>query len=122
MVERRRGERNRTRVWAFVSIVLGAHARLVIAEEPRRPSVNPAGLTAYADPRTRTLTTVPPAGLPATSAPAASQSAVGLVEQPLPDRAGVMVDLQGRFRSPLVATIGPNGTVQIDHATPDETR
>lgn len=39
-----------------------------------------------------------------------------LVEQSGP-RGGVMVNLQGRFMSPLVAVVNPDGSVQMDHAT-----
>lgn len=38
-----------------------------------------------------------------------------LVEQAGP-RGGVMLNLQGRFMSPLVAVVGPDGSVQMDHA------
>ena len=40
----------------------------------------------------------------------------GLVEQAGP-RGGVMLSLQGRFMSPLVAVVQPDGSVQMDHAT-----
>jgi hypothetical protein len=47
--------------------------------------------------------------------PATSKSAVGLVEEPAPG-GGVLVDLKGRFQTPLVAEMGSDGTVQVHHA------
>ncbi len=78
------------------------------------------GMRAYADPRTGALREQPMPGEPKPPATAAfSRSAVGLVETPAPG-GGIMLDLQGRFRSPLVATVAPDGTVRIDHETPAE--
>jgi hypothetical protein len=69
----------------------------------------PAGMRAHIDPRTGAIVREPvapqaPAGLPT----AASQSAEGLVERPAPG-GGVMLDLQGRFLSPITATAAPDG-------------
>jgi hypothetical protein len=49
-------------------------------------------------------------------ADALSTSSEGLVEtpSPMPD-GGVMVDLQGRFRSPLIATQDAEGKITIQH-------
>ncbi len=44
-----------------------------------------------------------------------STSHDGLVQQPGP-QGGTMVHLQGRFLSPLVAVVQPDGSVQMDHA------
>lgn len=44
-----------------------------------------------------------------------STSHEDLVEQPGP-QGGTMVHLQGRFLSPLVAVVQPDGSVQMDHA------
>jgi hypothetical protein len=78
------------------------------------------GMRAYADPRTGALRERPlPGEAKAPPTAAFSRSAVGLVETPAPG-GGIMLDLQGRFRSPLVATVAPDGTVRIDHETPDE--
>lgn len=45
---------------------------------------------------------------------AASTSSAGLVEVPAPG-GGTMIDLQGRFQAPLVATIGPDGKMTMKH-------
>lgn len=44
-----------------------------------------------------------------------STSQEGLLQEPAP-RDGIMVRLQGRFMSPLVASVGPDGSIQMDHA------
>jgi hypothetical protein len=45
-----------------------------------------------------------------------STSSEGLVETPSPvPGGGVMVDLQGRFRSPLIATQDAEGKITIQH-------
>jgi hypothetical protein len=47
---------------------------------------------------------------------ALSTSHLGLVQVPSPVRGGgVIVDLQGRFRAPLLATVGEGGQVAIRH-------
>jgi hypothetical protein len=57
-----------------------------------------------------------PLQLPPSLLNALSTSHQGLVEAPSPvPGGGVMVDLQGRFRSMLFATIGPDGRVKIMH-------
>jgi hypothetical protein len=45
---------------------------------------------------------------------ALSTSAAGLEQAPLPG-GGVVVDLQGRFQSPLIATIDANGVITTQH-------
>ena len=103
-------------VWIVVGAVLLAGAPA--AGEPTDASAQ-SGMRAYADPRTGTLRSTPPPGT-AMPAPAAfSRSGAGLVETRAPD-GGVTIDLQGRFRSPLVATVGPDGTLHIDHGQPTE--
>jgi len=87
------------------------------AEEPQ-PAGEPApaagGMKAYADPQTGALLPAPPAGArPEPASPEFSQSAVGLREEPAPG-GGVMVDLQGRFQSAMVATVGADGSVRIE--------
>ena len=49
-----------------------------------------------------------------------STSAEGLevVPSPVPG-GGVMIDLKGRFRSELTATLGPDGKVEIQHGPCD---
>ena len=74
------------------------------------------GMKAYVDPATGALLPERPANLPAEPASAAlDRSTAGLVEVPGP-RGGTMIDLQGRFQSPLVATIAPDGTLRVRHA------
>jgi len=73
----------------------------------------------YRDPVTGELGD-PPAEAPAqVSLPpddALSTSSEGLVETPSPGPGGgVMVDLQGRFRSPLIATQDAEGKITIQH-------
>ena len=60
------------------------------------------------DPRTGALVAAP-VGVAVTE-PALSTSATGLVAEIAPG-GGVMVNLQGRFRSSMTATIGPDGTL-----------
>src|SRR5262249_27262184 len=69
----------------------------------------PAGMRAHVDPGTGAILPGPvapqaPAGLPT----AASQTAEGLVGRPAP-AGGVMLDLQGRFLSPITATVAADG-------------
>jgi hypothetical protein len=44
-----------------------------------------------------------------------NQSSEGLTEVKLPDGGGYLVDLEGRFQSMLVATIGPDGKLRMGH-------
>ena len=76
-----------------------------------------AGWRAYIDPETGELTD-PPAGSAESQSEAAafSTSHAGLRERPSPVPGGGMIlDLQGRFRSPLVATRGADGKLTIRH-------
>ena len=74
------------------------------------------GFKAYVDPPTGELLPERPANLPPEPAsPALDLWGAGLVEVPAPG-GGSMIDLQGRFQSPLVATIGPDGTLRLRHA------
>jgi hypothetical protein len=75
-----------------------------------------AGMRAYVDPATGKLTDQPPPGQPPQAIPAAqSKSSAGLVETHAPG-GGEMIHLQGRFQSPLVATVGADGTLHVGHA------
>ncbi len=92
--------------------------------EPAPPAAprGSAGLRAYVDPQTGELTTPPEGRRPdrvPPPRPEFSTSSEGLVEivDPVPGR-GVTVDLQGRFRSLLTATVGPDGKATIRHETP----
>ncbi len=93
----------------------------VIPAQPAAPPASP-GLRAFVDPQTGELTRPPvgrrPDGVPAPRAEL-STSGEGLVEVPVPAPSpGVMVHLQGRFRSDLTATVGPDGKVRVRHETP----
>lgn len=79
-----------------------------------------AGMRVYINPNTGEILQ-PPAGAPAAETPeslekAFSTSSEGLVETPSPvPGGGVILDLQGRFRSPLIATPGADGKISIEH-------
>jgi hypothetical protein len=81
---------------------LGGSARL-----RHEPAVGSAGMRIHVDPTTGVLRSAPAA---APFAAATSTSARGLAERPAP-RGGVMVDLQGRFRSAVTARVAADGTV-----------
>ena len=78
----------------------------------------------YIDPETSEFT-APPEREVATvrklASPAASSTShQGLEEKPSPvPGGGTMVDLQGRFRSPLTATTDSNGKIKIEHQVSD---
>ena len=78
-----------------------------------------AGSRINVDPQTGKRIPVPSSGegvqLPADAAFSTSHS--GLVEKPAPG-GGVMVDLQGRFRSAATASVGPDGAVHLDCVEP----
>jgi hypothetical protein len=79
-----------------------------------------AAMRIYRDPQTGGKG-APPIGAPSAEElesleSAFSTSSQGLVETPSPVQGGgVKVDLQGRFRSPLVATQGADGKCSIQH-------
>jgi hypothetical protein len=104
-------------VWIVVGAALLAGAPAA-AEPVDGPSAQ-SGMRAYVDPRTGALQNTPPPGTAMPAPPAFSRSGAGLVESRRPD-GSVMIDLQGRFRSPLVATVTPDGTLHIDHGQPPE--
>jgi hypothetical protein len=91
------------------------------AGEVARPTPSGPGMRAYVDPATGRLLAEPPRGVAAPVAAAeASRSSQGLVEEPVPG-GGVKVDLKGRFKSPLVATVRPDGSLSVRHDTSDGT-
>ena len=105
------------RVWlgavALLAVAMGAG--LARSEPPAGASGGTVaasgmgGMRAYVDPATGVLMSVPPAGVTGGTVPAAtSRSGAGLVEVPAPG-GGTMVDLQGRFRSTMAASIAPDG-------------
>ncbi len=82
-------------------------------EAPARPGA-PAGMRVYVDPKTGAILREPVAPLPPEELPSpASQSGEGLVERPAPG-GGVMIDLQGRFMSPITATAAPDGAPHVE--------
>jgi hypothetical protein len=78
-----------------------------------------AGMIVYLDPQTGALRHAPAPGTVPLQLTPALQNAVstshqGLVETPAAG-GGVKVDLQGRFQSPLVATIDAHGNLSMQH-------
>jgi hypothetical protein len=88
-------------------------------EQPAGAVEGAAGMRIYRDPVTGELGDAPaeaPAQVPLPPDDALSTSSEGLVETPSPaPGGGVMVDLQGRFRSPLIATQDAEGKITIQH-------
>lgn len=77
------------------------------------------GIVVYIDPVTGAILQAPAPGgtaLPLTSTflQELSTSSAGLDQVRLPG-GGVIVDLQGRFQSPLIATIDANGVIRTQH-------
>ncbi len=107
---------------------LALSLRPAVSQELRDPEAekrdsNPAGaggMTIHIDPQTGRLTTKPAGALPIQLSPAEanafSTSHQGLVEtlSPRPG-GGTIIDLQGRFQSPLVGTIDAEGKIMIRH-------
>ena len=106
-----------------------ARAMRVPPPPAEKSAVNPAaasGMIVHIDPRTGAIIKTPaPAAVPLQLSPqmlnALSTSHQGLVQErsSLP-AGGVKVDLQGRFHSPLVATIDSNGKMTMQHLQPLE--
>ena len=91
------------------------------AEKPAAVPGGTSGMTIHIDPQTGAILNEPaPGTVPLQLTPeiqnAFSTSDTGLVEVPsaVPG-GGVKVDLQGRFQSPVFATIDANGKVKILH-------
>jgi hypothetical protein len=95
---------------------------------PQPPAVKPAaasevtpGMMIHIDPQTGAILSAPaPGSVPLQLSPqlrdALSTSHQGLVEVPssVPG-GGAKVDLQGRFQSPLIATVGADGKLKMQH-------
>jgi hypothetical protein len=99
----------------------GASVPQPSAGKPAAAPTGASGMTVYIDPRTGAILKEPaPGTLPLQLTPqlrdALSTSHQGLVEVPSPvPGGGVKVDLQGRFQSPLVVTIDPEGKIKTQH-------
>ena len=91
------------------------------AGEPAAALSGASGMVIYIDPQTGAIRNTPtPGTVPVQLTPqlqnALSTSHQGLTESPNPvPGGGVKVDLQGRFQSPLVATIDANGKLKMQH-------
>jgi hypothetical protein len=89
------------------------------AEKTAGVPEGPASMRVYIDPQTGKIGTPPAGGPPAQVPPSFSTSHKGLVETPSPTPGGgTMVDLRGRFRSPLIATQDSEGNLSIQHKIP----
>jgi hypothetical protein len=91
------------------------------AEKPAAVPEGASGMIIHIDPQTGELRKTPaPGAVPLQLSPqernAFSTSHQGLVQVPssVPG-GGVKLDLQGRFQSPLVVTIDPDGKVKMHH-------
>lgn len=81
---------------------------------------------AYIDPETGDLTTPveqeAPAARELSSSARAIEPAAKMQEQPSPvPGGGTMIDLKGRFHSPLSATVEEDGQTRIEHQSSDQT-
>jgi hypothetical protein len=91
------------------------------AETPAAVPGSAPGMMIHVDPKTGAILKGPaPGSVPFQMSPelqnALSTSHQGLAEVPSPaPGGGVKVDLQGRFRSPLVGTVDADGNVKIQH-------
>ena len=104
---------------SFVSKIFAAGACLFCLAASA--SAQQPGMTVHINPETGAILKEPaPGTVPLQLSPqernAMSRSQEGLVSVPstVPG-GGVTVDLQGRFRSPLIATVGPDGKVRMQH-------
>jgi len=103
-----------------ISLIVPAiwHAATLTADE-EIPSQGQAVQKVYIDPETGEFIDRPettPAEERASEKAAFSTSDEGLVEIPSPiEGGGTMIDLQGRFRSPLTVKIGEDGKAIISH-------
>ena len=91
-----------------------AHADEVVA--PTAAAPGQAGQWIHVDPQTGKRVPAPPAAALA-GRPEFSTSHQGLVEKPAPG-GGMMIDLQGRFRSAGTASVGPDGKPVVNCVPP----
>ena len=76
-----------------------------------------AGQRIHIDPQTGKRVPAPAGSVAIPADPAFSTSHGGLVEEPAPG-GGVMIDLQGRFRSAATAAVGADGKADLDCVPP----
>ena len=107
-------ERVGLRTVVITLVLAGISATAARAEEPQSPAVATGGMRAYVDPQTGALLPAPPPGVAPQPTPHAfSRAAAGLAEEAAPG-GGVMVNLQGRFQSPMIGTIAPDGSARVE--------
>ena len=116
----------------FFSVALSTAAFLMGAHpvSAQNTAAAPGGMTVHVDPQTGALRAEPTPGsqplhLTPKDANAASTSSQGLAVVPNDKPGGGQkIDLQGRFRSPLIGTVDANGKFRMQHPpapTPDGT-
>ncbi|MGH8487614.1 MAG: hypothetical protein ACREXS_01730 [Gammaproteobacteria bacterium] len=105
-------------VGVFSVVCIGAQAGGTGDRAKPSPAVNApsagAGMKVYVDPKTGEFLEQPPKGAEPLVTPSAALPEPVLLEAPGPE-GGDMVDVQGRFQTPLEATIGPDGKPAIRH-------
>ena len=87
--------------------------------ETRQPAAaateKASGMIIHIDPKTGEILSKPPATpLPADKSTAGTQKELREVPSKVPG-GGVMIELDDRFKTPLKATVGPDGKVTIEH-------
>lgn len=98
-------------------------ARPAVADDANAPTSGAAaapgraGQRIHIDPQTGQRVPAPAGSVAVPVDPAFSTSHAGLVEKAAPG-GGVMIDLQGRFRSAATATVGANGQAHTDCVPP----
>ena len=101
---------------SMVTGIASVHAENAHVKTPGSAS---PGMTIEVDPSTGRILPGTPQTLPPLSPAeqnAVSTSSEGLQELPVVGAAGgTKVNLQGRFQSPLMATVGPDGKVVVEH-------
>ena len=105
-------------VGVLTAVCIGAQAAGTDGKATQTPAANAPstspGMQVFIDPKTGKLLEQPPEGA-VLGAPSPALPEPVQVESPVPD-GGVMVDVQGRFDTPLEATTGPDGKPVIRHS------
>lgn len=107
---------------AAIAVVVAAYSQYTRPfpeyQKPSTPdphSSTGAGLVIHVDPATGDLIGEPSTiDIPNTVDESLNRSSEGLEQVPAPVGGGVMVDLQGRFQSTYVATIGADGDLDAE--------